>query len=226
MMITKKDILGKVCWTLNEVKELEDNTDNLVESMNNLSKNLDNELTNVKAKQNKLENKLDKILSLLSDNGVENTKEDDKDKGPHFKFPHVFLPNKPSVPEYEMDKNELDNDLLTQGKYKQKTNFTIKSTEIDLTKVDWDKSYILLSFKGMTDYCLTLKQNNRSFSKFSDHQESLEITQLSKLVLYIDNKYLEIDLNLYSYDDMFDELISTTDSGNTWKYTKFVINLD
>ena len=78
----------------------------------------------------------------------------------------------------------------------------------------------------MTDYCLTLKQNNRSFSKFSDNQEALEITQLSKLVLYVDNKYLEIDLNLYSYDDKFNELISTTDLGNTWKYTKFVINLD
>lgn len=225
-MITKKDILGKVCWTLNEVKELEDNTDNLVEGMNNLSKNLNNDLIMIKKKQKKLDNKLDKILSLLSDNEVEDTKEDKEDKGPHFKFSHVFLPNKPSVPEYEMSKNELDNDLLTQGKYKQKTNFTIKSTEIDLTKVDWYKSYILLSFKGMTDYCLTLKQNDRSFSKFSDHQESLAITQLSKLVLYIKGQYLEIDLNLYSYDDLFDEFISERDSGNNWNYTKFVINLD
>ena len=215
-MIKSKDILNEVELIRGKVTYMED-------TMNDMARNVDAELINIKAKQNKLDNKLDKILSLLSDNSVENTEED---KGPHFKFPHTFLPNKPSVPEYEMSKDELDNDLLTQGKYKQKTNFTIKSTEIDLTKVDWDKSYILLSFKGMTDYCLTLKQNNRSFSKFSDHQESLEITQLSKLVLYIKGQYLEIDLNLYSYDDMFDELISTTDSGNNWNYTKFVINLD
>lgn len=216
-MIKSKDILNEVELIRGKVTYMED-------MMNNMARNVDVELVNIKDNQRKVENKLDRILNILQ--SKETTKEDDKDKGPHFKFPHVFLPNKPSVPEYEMDKNELDNDLLTQGKYKQKTNFTIKSTEIDLTKVDWDKSYILLSFKGMTDYCLTLKQNNRSFSKFSDHQESLEITQLSKLVLFVNNKYLEIDLNLYSYDDMFDELISTTDSGNTWKYTKFVINLN
>lgn len=216
-MIKSKDILNETEFIRGKVTYMED-------MMNNMARNVEDELVNIKDSQRKLENKLDKILSLLSkDNNVENTEED---KEPHFKFPHVFLPNKPSVPEYEMDKNELDNDLLTQGSYKQKTNFTIKSTEIDLTKVDWDKSYILLSFKGMTNYCLTLKQNNRSFSKFSDNRESVEITQLSKLVLYIDNKYLEIDLNLYSYDDMFDELISTTDSGNNWNYTKFVINLD
>lgn len=215
-MIKSKDILNVVEFIRGKVTYMED-------TMNNMASNIDDELVNIEYKQRKLENKLDKILSLLSkDNNIEKS----KDSEPHFKFPHTFLPNKPSVPEYEMSKDELDNDLLTQGRYKQKTNFTIKSTEIDLTKVDWDKSYILLSFKGMTDYCLTLKQNNRSFSKFSDNQEALEITQLSKLVLYVDNKYLEIDLNLYSYDDKFNELISTTDLGNTWKYTKFVINLD
>lgn len=215
-MIKSKDILNVVELIRGKVTYMED-------TMNNMASNIDDELVNIEYKQRKLENKLDKILSLLSkDNNIEKS----KDSEPHFKFPHTFLPNKPSVPEYEMSKDELDNDLLTQGRYKQKTNFTIKSTEIDLTKVDWDKSYILLSFKGMTDYCLTLKQNNRSFSKFSDNQEALEITQLSKLVLYVDNKYLEIDLNLYSYDDKFNELISTTDLGNTWKYTKFVINLD
>lgn len=216
-MIKSKDILNEVELIRGKVTYMED-------TMNNMASNVDDELVNIKYNQIKLENKLDKILSLLSkDNNIEKSKEDSE---PHFKFPHTFFLNKPSVPEYEMSKDELDNDLLTQGRYKQKTNFTIKSTEIDLTKVDWDKSYILLSFKGMTDYCLTLKQNNRSFSKFSDNQEALEITQLSKLVLYVDNKYLEIDLNLYSYDDKFNELISTTDSGNTWKYTKFVINLD
>lgn len=215
-MIKSKDILNVVELIRGKVTYMED-------TMNNMASNIDDELVNIEYKQRKLENKLDKILSLLSkDNNIEKS----KDSEPHFKFPHTFLPNKPSVPEYEMSKDELDNDLLTQGRYKQKTNFTIKSTEIDLTKVDWDKSYILLSFKGMTDYCLTLKQNNRAFSKFSDNQEALEITQLSKLVLYVDNKYLEIDLNLYSYDDKFNELISTTDLGNTWKYTKFVINLD
>ena len=173
-MIKSKDILNEVELIRGKVTYMED-------MMNNMARNVDVELVNIKDNQRKVENKLYRILNILQ--SKETTKEDDKDKGPHFKFPHVFLPNKPSVPEYEMDKNELDNDLLTQGKYKQKTNFTIKSTEIDLTKVDWDKSYILLSFKGMTDYCLTLKQNNRSFSKFSDHQESLEITQLSKLEL-------------------------------------------
>lgn len=217
-------MFGKNKEMLNELTTIRARAKRVDDNMKNLSMNIDDELSTVKNNQKRLENKLDRILNILQ--SKETTKEDDKDKGPHFKFPHVFLPNKPSVPEYEMDKNELDNDLLTQGKYKQKTNFTIKSTEIDLTKVDWDKSYILLSFKGMTDYCLTLKQNNRSFSKFSDNRESLEITQLSKLVLYIDNKYLEIDLSLYSYDDMFDEFISTTDSGNDWNYTKFVINLD
>lgn len=212
-----KEMLNGLTTIRAQAKRVDDN-------MKNLSMNIDDELSTVKNNQKRLENKLDRILNILQ--SKETNKEDNKDKGPHFKFPHVFLPNKPSVPEYEMDKNELDNDLLTQGKYKQKTNFTIKSTEIDLTKVDWDKSYILLSFKGMTDYCLTLKQNNRSFSKFSDHRESLEITQLSKLVLYIKGQYLEIDLSLYSYDDLFDELISEHDSGNNWNYTKFVINLD
>ncbi|WP_289146107.1 hypothetical protein [uncultured Megamonas sp.] len=212
-----KDILNEVGLIRGKVTYMED-------TMNNMARNVDDELVNIKYNQRKLENKLDKILSLLSkDNNIEESKEDSE---PHFKFPHTFLPNKPSVPEYEMDKKELDNDLLTQGKYKQKTNFTIKSTEIDLTKVDWDKSYILLSFKGMTDYCLTLKQNNRSFSKFSDNRESLEITQLSKLVLYIKGQYLEIDLNLSSYDDLFYGFISGHDSGNNWNYTKFVINLD
>ena len=171
-MIKSKDILNVVELIRGKVTYMED-------TMNNMASNIDDELVNIEYKQRKLENKLDKILSLLSkDNNIEKS----KDSEPHFKFPHTFLPNKPSVPEYEMSKDELDNDLLTQGRYKQKTNFTIKSTEIDLTKVDWDKSYILLSFKGMTDYCLTLKQNNRSFSKFSDNQEALEITQLSKLV--------------------------------------------
>lgn len=217
-------MFGKNKEMLNELTIIRARAKRVDDDMKNLSINIDDELSTVKHNQKRLENKLDRILNILQ--SKETTKEDDKDKGPHFKFPHTFLPNKPSVPEYEMDKNELDNDLLTQGKYKQKTNFTIKSTEIDLTKVDWDKSYILLSFKGMTDYCLTLKQNNRSFSKFSDNRESLEITQLSKLVLYIKGQYLEIDLNLYSYDDMFDEFISERDSGNNWNYTKFVINLD
>lgn len=217
-------MFGKNKDILNEVELIRGKVTHMEDMMNNMARNVDDELVNIKYNQRKLENKLDKILSLLSkDNNIEESKEDSE---PHFKFPHVFLPNKPSVPEYEMDKNELDNDLLTQGKYKQKTNFTIKSTEIDLTKVDWDKSYILLSFKGMTDYCLTLKQNNRSFSKFSDNRESLEITQLSKLVLYIKGQYLEIDLNLYSYDDLFYGFISGHDSGNNWNYIKFVINLD
>lgn len=214
-MIKSKDILNEVELIRGKVTYMED-------TMNNMASNVDDELVNIKYNQIKLENKLDKILSLLSkDNNIEKSKEDSE---PHFKFPHTFLPNKPSVPEYEMSKDELDNDLLTQGRYKQKTNFTIKSTEIDLTKVDWDKSYILLSFKGMTDYCLTLKQNNRSFSKFSDNQEALEITQLSKLVLYVDNKYLEIDLNLYSYDDDFK--VVDEDSGETWFYKKIEIDLD
>ena len=217
-------MFGKNKEMLNELTIIRARAKRVDDDIKNLSINIDDELSTVKHNQKRLESKLDRILNILQ--SKETTKEDDKDKGPHFKFPHTFLPNKPSVPEYEMDKNELDNDLLTQGKYKQKTNFTIKSTEIDLTKVDWDKSYILLSFKGMTDYCLTLKQNNRSFSKFSDNRESLEITQLSKLVLYIKGQYLEIDLNLYSYDDMFDEFISERDSGNNWNYTKFVINLD
>ena len=192
-------MFGKNKEMLNELTTIRARAKRVDDNMKNLSINIDDELSTVKHNQKRLENKLDRILNILQ--SKETTKEDDKDKGLHFKFPHVFLPNKPSVPEYEMDKNELDNDLLTQGKYKQKTNFTIKSTEIDLTKVDWDKSYILLSFKGMTDYCLTLKQNNRSFSKFSDNRESLEITQLSKLVLYIKGQYLEIDLSFYSYDD-------------------------
>lgn len=217
-------MFGKNKEMLNELTTIRARAKRVDDNMKNLSMNIDDELSTVKHNQKRLENKLDRILNILQ--SKETTKENDNDKGLHFKFPHVFLPNKPSVPEYEMDKNELDNDLLTQGKYKQKTNFTIKSTEIDLTKVDWYKSYILLSFKGMTDYCLTLKQNNRSFSKFSDNRESLEITQLSKLVLCIKGKYLEIDLSLYSYDDLFDEFISEHDSGNNWNYTKFVINLD
>ena len=211
-----QDILDEVTNTLHEVNQVR-------KSMRNLATNVDSELNNIRAKQEILNIKVDKILALLSN---EDNQEGNKSIGLHLKFPYTYLEIKPKVPEYKMGNDDNDNDLLTQGKVKHKVNFTIKSTEIDLSKVDWDKSYMLMSFKGMDNYCLTLRQNNRSFTKFSDYTDSLEVTRLTKLVLCLGDKYLEIDMNLYSYDDMFDELIAEKDGGNDWDYTKFVINLD
>lgn len=211
-----QDILDEVTNTLHEVKQVR-------KSMSNLATNVASELNNIKAKQEILNIKVDKILALLSN---EDNQEDNKSKGLHLKFPYVYFNFKPSVPEYKMSDDETNNDLLTQGSFKHKINFTIKSTEIDLNKVDWNKSYMLLSFRGMDDYCLTLRQNNRSFTKFSDYKDSLKITKLSKLVLCLGDKYLDIDLDLYSYDDMFDNFITEADGGKDWNYTKFVLNLD
>ena len=214
-----QDILDEVTNTLHEVKQVR-------KSMSNLATNVDSELNNIKAKQAALDFKMDKIIDILSDNSLNENQEDNKSKGLHLKFPYVYFDFKPSVPEYKMSDDETNNDLLTQGSFKHKINFKIKSTEIDLNKVDWNKSYMLLSFKGMDDYCLTLRQNNRSFTKFSDYKDSLKITKLSKLVLCLGDKYLDIDLDLYPYDEMFDNFITEADGGKDWNYTKFVLNLD
>lgn len=147
------------------------------------------------------------------------------DENPYdLKYPYQVLDEKPIDPKYNMTSKEEDNDLLNNGKYKSKYNVIIKSNEIDLDKVDWDKSYLIINYKGMSDYRLMLKQNGRSFSKFSDIDKDVELYKFKTLVLYIDGKYIDIDLNLYEFDDNFK--VIDEDSEEDWFYKKIEIDLD
>lgn len=141
-----------------------------------------------------------------------------------LKYYYKVLDEKPSDPMYNMGYDEEDNDLLNEGKYKSKYNVIIKSDEIDLNEVDWNKSYLIVNYKGMSDYRLMLKQNGRSFSKFSDIDKDVELYNFKTLVLYIDRKYIDIDLNLYEFDGDFK--VVDEDSGETWFYKKIEIDLD
>lgn len=141
-----------------------------------------------------------------------------------LKYYYKVLDKKPSDPMYSMNPDEENNDLLNKGKYKSKYNVIIESNEIDLDKVDWSRSYLIINYKGMSDYRLMLKQNGRSFSKFSDIDKNVELFRFKTLVLYIDGKYIDIDLNLYEFDDDFK--VVDEDSGETWFYKKIEIDLD
>lgn len=141
-----------------------------------------------------------------------------------LKYYYKVLDKKPSDPMYSMNPDEENNDLLNKGKYKSKYNVIIESNEIDLDKVDWSRSYLIINYKGMSDYRLMLKQNGRSFSKFSDIDKNVELFRFKTLVLYIDGKYIDIDLNLYEFDDDFK--VVDEDSGETWFYRKIEIDLD
>lgn len=141
-----------------------------------------------------------------------------------LKYYYKVLDKKPSDPMYSMNPDEENNDLLNKGKYKSKYNVIIESNEIDLDKVDWSRSYLIINYKGMSDYRLMLKQNGRSFSKFSDIDKDVELYKFKTLVLYIDGKYIDIDLNLYEFDDDFK--VVDEDSGETWFYRKIEIDLD
>lgn len=174
-------------------------------------------------------NNLVKVLLTTKDEDVsEKLKEVKKelaDEKPYdLKYPYQVLDEKPKYPMYSMNPDEENNDLLNNGKYKSKYNVMIKSDEIDLDKVDWSKSYLIINYKGMSDYRLMLKQNGRSFSKFSDIDKNVELYKFKTLVLYIDGKYIDIDLNLYEFDDDFK--VVDEDSGEDWFYRKIEINLD
>ena len=174
-------------------------------------------------------NNLVKVLLTTKDEDVsEKLKEVKKelaDEKPYdLKYPYQVLDEKPKYPMYSMNPDEENNDLLNNGKYKSKYNVMIESNEIDLDKVDWSKSYLIINYKGMSDYRLTLKQNGRSFSKFSDIDKNVELYKFKTLVLYIDGKYIDIDLNLYDFDDDFK--VVDEDSGETWFYRKIEIDLD
>ena len=168
------------------------------------------------------------LLTTKDEDTLEKLKEVKKevaDEKPYdLKYPYQVLDEKPKDPMYSMTPDEEDNDLLNEGKYKSKYNVTIKSDEINLDKVDWDKSYLIINYKGMSDYRLMLKQNGRSFSKFSDIDKNVELFRFKTLVLYIDGKYIDIDLNLYEFDDDFK--VVDEDSGETWFYRKIEIDLD
>lgn len=174
-------------------------------------------------------NSLVKVLLTTKDEDVsEKLKEVKKEvlneKPYDLKYYYKVLDKKPSDPMYSMNPDEENNDLLNEGKYKSKYNVAIKSNEIDLNEVDWDKSYLIIDYEGMSYYRLMLKQNGRSFSKFSDIDKDVELFRFKTLVLYIDGKYIDIDLNLYEFDDDFK--VVDEDSGETWFYRKIEIDLD
>ena len=174
-------------------------------------------------------NNLVKVLLTTKDEDVseklKEVKKEVADEKPYdLKYPYQVLDEKPKYPMYSMNPDEENNDLLNNGKYKSKYNVMIESNEIDLDKVDWGKSYLIINYKGMSDYRLTLKQNGRSFSKFSDIDKNVELFRFKTLVLYIDGKYIDIDLNLYDFDDDFK--VVDEDSGEDWFYRKIEINLD
>lgn len=174
-----------------------------------------------------LNNLVKVLLNIKTDNKIEKPSEikETKDEKPYdLKYQYQVLDEKPKDPMYNMTPDEEDNDLLSEGKYKSKYNVNIKSNEIDLDKVDWDKSYLIVDYEGMSYYRLMLKQNGRSFSKFSDIEKDVELYRLKTLVLYIDGKYIDIDLNLYEFDDDFK--VVDEDSGETWFYRKIEIDLD
>lgn len=163
-----------------------------------------------------LNNLVKVLLDIKTDNKDENLYD--------LKYPYQVSDEEPTVPKYNMTPDEKDNELLNNGKYKSKYNVIIKSNEIDLNRVDWGRSYLIINYKGMSDYRLTLKQNGRSFSKFSDIDKDVELYKFKTLILYIDGKYIDIDLNLYEFDDNFK--VVDEDSGETWFYKKIEIDLD
>ena len=175
-----------------------------------------------------LNNLVEVLLATKGEDVSEKLKEVKKevaDEKPYnLKYPYQVLDEKPKDHMYSMNPGEENNDLLNSGKYKSKYNVNIKSDEIDLDKVDWNKSYLIINYKGMSDYRLTLKQNGRSFSKFSDIDKDVELFRFKTLVLYIDGKYIDIDLNLYEFDDDFK--VVDEDSGEDWFYKKIEIDLD
>ena len=174
-------------------------------------------------------NNLVKILLTTKDKDMLDKLSGDKkevlnEKPYDLKYYYKVLDKKPSDPMYSMNPDEENNDLLNKGKYKSKYNVIIESNEIDLDKVDWSMSYLIINYKGMSDYRLMLKQNGRSFSKFSDIDKNVELFRFKTLVLYIDGKYIDIDLNLYDFDDDFK--VVDEDNGETWFYRKIEIDLD
>lgn len=219
---------------LDELKKLNSN----IEQNNELLHNIWNDTSRIKVDTQdllhidsgigELNNLVEVLLNIKTDNKIEKpskTKEDEVDENHYdLKYSYQVLDEKPTDSKYSMTPNEEDNDLLNNGKYKSKYNVIIKSDEIDLNKVDWGKSYLIINYKGMSDYRLMLKQNGRSFSKFSDIYKDVELYKFKTLVLYIDGKYIDIDLNLYDFDDNFK--VVDEDSGETWFYKKIEIDLD
>ena len=174
-----------------------------------------------------LKNTVQALLDNKNANKIEKpskSKETAEKKPYDLKYYYKVLDEKPSDPMYSMTPDEEDNDLLNNGKYKSKYNVIIKSNEIDLDKVDWDKSYMILDYYGMSYYRLMLGLNGRSFSKFSNIEKDVELYRFKTLVLYTDGKYIDIDLNLFDFDDGFK--VIDEDSGEDWYYKKIEIDLD
>lgn len=218
---------------LDELKKLNSN----IEQNNELLRNIWNDTSRIKVDTQdllhinsgigELNNLVEVLLNIKTDNKIEKpskTKEEVDENRYDLKYSYQVLDEKPTDPKYSMTPNEEDNDLLNNGKYKSKYNVVIKSDEIDLDKVDWDKSYLIVDYHGMSYYRLMLKQNGRSFSKFSDIEEDVNLYRFKTLVLYIDGKYIDIDLNLFDFDDDFK--VVDEDSGETWFYKKIEIDLD
>ena len=73
-------------------------------------------------------------------------------------------------------------------------------------------------------YLLKLLKDKRFNLKIFQRSKDVELYKFKTLVLYIDGKYIDIDLNLYDFDDDFK--VVDEDSGETWFYRKIEIDLD
>lgn len=218
---------------LDELKKLNSNMEQNNELLRNIWDNTSRmkvdtrDLLHIDSGIGELNNLVKVLLGIKTDNEIKqlsDTKEKVDEKPYNLKYSYQILDEKPKDCMYDMNPDEEDNDLLNEGKYKSKYNIVIKSDEIDLDEVDWDKSYMIIDYNGMSNYRLLLKQNGRSFAKYSDIESDVQLLRFDKLVLCLDDKYIEINLDLYNWDDNFKAI--DEDSGEDWFYKKIEIDLD
>lgn len=218
---------------LYELKKLNSNMEKNNELLRNIWDNTSRikvdtrDLLHIDSGIGELNNLVKVLLDIKTDNEIKQlseTKEKVVEKHYDLKYSYQVLDKKPKDCMYDMNPDEEDNDLLNKGKCKSKYNIVIKSDEIDLDEVDWDKSYMIMDYNGMSNYRLMLKQNGRSFAKYSDIESSVQLLRFDKLVLFLDGKYIEINLDLYNWDDNFK--VIDEDSGEDWFYKKIEIDLD
>lgn len=218
---------------LDELKKLNSNMEKNNELLRNIWDNTcrmkvdTRDLLHIDSGIEELNNLVKVLLDIKTDNEIKQlsgTKENVDEKSYNLKYPYQVLDKKPKDYMYVMNPDEEDNYLLVNGKYKSKYNIVIKSDEIDLDKVAWDKSYMIMDYNGMSDYRLMLKQNGRSFTKYSDIESNVQLLRFDKLVLCLDGKYIEISLDLYNWDSNFK--VVDEDSGEDWFYKKIEIDLD
>lgn len=137
-------------------------------------------------------------------------------------YPVSLYLRKPKFPMYKMTAGQEDNDLLNNGDYtfKAKVSITgLDTYDINVDNIDWDNSYLLLDYDGMTDYLLCLKTNNRTFSKHSDDKEPY-IMRFKQLVLKVNDMFLSFDLGGIESSLVVDE---EQGSDYIWKHYEIVL---